>query len=65
MQALYLVAQLYGARAVSHAPSFFFPQVVEAAGGSCRVAYGWDEYAGAVDADTTLAIVNTPVNPTG
>lgn len=65
MQALYLVAQVYGARTVSHAPSFFFPQVVEAAGGSCRVAYGWDEYAAAVDADTTLAIVNTPVNPIG
>src|SRR5207248_5716331 len=65
MQALYLVAHVYGARAVSHAPAFFFPQVVEAAGGTCAVAYDWDEYAVAIDADTTLAIVNTPVNPTG
>jgi aspartate/methionine/tyrosine aminotransferase len=65
MQALHLVAQVYGARAVSHAPAFFFPQVVEAAGGRCLVAYSWGEYAAAVDADTTLAIVNTPVNPTG
>ena len=65
MQALYLVANVYGARAVSHAPAFFFPQVVEAAGGTCAVAYDWDEYAVAIDADTTLAIVNTPVNPTG
>src|SRR5258706_11462921 len=65
MQALYLVAQVYGSRAVSHAPAFFFPQVVEAAGGACTVAYDWDEYATAVDAGATLAIVNTPVNPTG
>jgi aspartate/methionine/tyrosine aminotransferase len=65
MQALHLVAQVYGARAVSHAPAFFFPQVVEAAGGSCKIAYDWDEYAAAVDRETTLAIVNTPVNPTG
>jgi aspartate/methionine/tyrosine aminotransferase len=65
MQALWLVAQVYGARAVSHAPGFFFPQVVEAAGGRCTVAYDWDEYAAAVGRGTTLAIVNTPVNPTG
>src|SRR5436309_15227393 len=50
MQALYLVAQVYGARAVSHAPAFFFPQVVAAAGGSCATAYDWDEYAAAVAA---------------
>jgi aspartate/methionine/tyrosine aminotransferase len=65
MQALHLVAQVYGTRAVSHAPAFFFPQVVEAAGGSCAVAYDWDEYAASVARDATLAIVNTPVNPTG
>src|SRR3989440_6927119 len=65
MQALYLVAQVYGARAVSHAPALFFPQVVEAAGGTCGVAYGWDEYAAAIGADTTPAIGHTPVNPTG
>lgn len=65
MQALWLVAQVYGTHAVSHAPGFFFPQVVGAAGGSCAVAYDWDEYAAAVAAGATLAIVNTPVNPTG
>jgi aspartate/methionine/tyrosine aminotransferase len=65
MQALWLVAQLYGARAVSQAPAFFFPQLVEAAGGWCSVAYDWDEYAAAVRSGATLAIVNTPVNPTG
>ena len=65
MQGLYLVAQAFGARAVSHAPSFFFPQMVAAVGGSCKVAYGWDEYSASVDEHTTLAIVNTPVNPTG
>jgi aspartate/methionine/tyrosine aminotransferase len=65
MQALWLVAQVYGGRAVSHAPAFFFPQVVEAAGGRSTVAYDWDEYAAAVGRETTLAIVNTPVNPTG
>ena len=42
MQALYLVAQVYGARAVSHAPAFFFPQVVEAAVGTGAVAHDWD-----------------------
>ncbi len=65
MQGLYLAARAFGRRAVSHAPSFFFPQLIEAAGGECSVAYDWDEYAAAVGSDTTLAIVNTPVNPTG
>ncbi len=65
MQGLYLAARAFGQRAVAHAPSFFFPQVIEAAGGSCAIAYGWDEYAAAVGPQTTLAIVNTPVNPTG
>jgi aspartate aminotransferase len=65
MQALYLVAQVFGGHAVSHAPGFFFPQVIEAAGGDCAVAYDWDAYAAAVRAGSTLAIVNTPVNPTG
>jgi aspartate/methionine/tyrosine aminotransferase len=32
---------------------------------SAAIAYGWEEYAAAVDRATTLAIVNTPVNPTG
>jgi aspartate/methionine/tyrosine aminotransferase len=65
MQGLYLAARAFGTRTVSHAPSFFFPQLIEAAGGMCTVAYGWDEYAAAIGPETTLAIVNTPVNPTG
>jgi aspartate/methionine/tyrosine aminotransferase len=71
MQALYLAAQCLGTRAVSHAPAFFFPQVVAATGGECSVTGGaegppdWDAFAAAVDSETTLAIVNTPVNPTG
>jgi aspartate/methionine/tyrosine aminotransferase len=65
MQGLHLAALAFGAHTVSPAPSFFFRQVVEAAGGTCRLAHDWDEYAAAVDRSTTLAIVNTPVNPTG
>lgn len=65
MQGLYLAARAFGRQTVTHAPSFFFPQLVEAAGGSCAIAYGWDEYGAAVGPETTLAIVNTPVNPTG
>jgi len=65
MQALYLAARAFGARSVAPAPSFFFPQLVETAGGVCEVARDWDEYAHAVGPETTLAIVSTPVNPTG
>jgi aspartate/methionine/tyrosine aminotransferase len=65
MQALYLAARAFGRRTVTHAPAFFFRQLVDAAGGRCTLAYDWDEYAAAVDEQTTLAIVNTPVNPTG
>jgi aspartate/methionine/tyrosine aminotransferase len=65
MQGLYLAARAFGQRTVTHAPSFFFPQLIDAAGGQCAVAYDWDEYAAAVGPETTLAIVNTPVNPTG
>lgn len=71
MQALYLAAQCFGTRAVSHTPSFFFRQVVAAAGGTCVAAGGgegppdWDAFAAAIDGATTLAIVNTPLNPTG
>jgi len=65
MQALHLAALAFGSRSVVHAPSFFFPQIARAAGGDCALAYDWDEYAAAVTGDTTLAIVNTPVNPSG
>lgn len=65
MQGLYLAARAFGREAVAHAPSFFFPQLVEAAGGRCSVVHGWDEYAARVGPRTTLAIVNTPVNPSG
>jgi aspartate/methionine/tyrosine aminotransferase len=65
MQGLYLAARAFGSRTVTHVPSFFFPQLVAAAGGVCEVASGWDELATKVTAQTTLVIVNTPVNPTG
>jgi aspartate/methionine/tyrosine aminotransferase len=65
MQALYLAARAFGRNTVAHAPAFFFRQLVEAAGGRCTLTYDWDELAAAVDEQTTLAIVNTPVNPTG
>lgn len=65
MQGLYLAARVFGHRTVTHAPSFFFPQIVAAVGGRCTIARGWDEFAAAIDSATTLAIVNTPVNPTG
>jgi aspartate/methionine/tyrosine aminotransferase len=71
MQALYLAARAFGQNAVTHAPSFFFQQLVEVAGGRCRTTGGedgppdWDAFAAAVGPETTLAIVNTPVNPTG
>jgi aspartate/methionine/tyrosine aminotransferase len=71
MQALQLAALVAGERTVTHAPSFFFPQLVQATGGTCVVTGGddgppdWAAFAAAIDGDTTLAIVNTPVNPTG
>jgi aspartate/methionine/tyrosine aminotransferase len=71
MQGLHLAAAAFGARAVCHAPSFFFPQIVESVGGSCSRTGGgegppdWDAFAAGIDGDTTLAIVNAPVNPTG
>lgn len=65
MQALYVAARAFGSRSVAPAPSFFFPQLVETAGGTCEVAWDWDEYAARVGPETTLAIVSTPVNPTG
>lgn len=71
MQGLYLAAQAFGTRAVTPRPSFFFPQVVAAAGGSCVGTGGvdgrpdWAAFGAAIGPETTLAIVNTPVNPTG
>jgi aspartate/methionine/tyrosine aminotransferase len=71
MQGLHLAAAAFGSRAVCHAPSFFFPQVIALAGGACTRTGGadgrpdWEAYGNAIDARTTLAIVNTPVNPTG
>jgi aminotransferase len=65
MQGLYLATRAFGACTVTHAPSFFFPQLVESAGGRCDVASDWDELAAKTTAETTLVIVNTPVNPTG
>jgi aspartate/methionine/tyrosine aminotransferase len=71
MQALHLAAASYGARSVTHAPSFFFPQLVAETGGRCVATGGedgqpdWDAFAAAIGPDTTLAFVSTPVNPTG
>ncbi|HUY72317.1 MAG TPA: pyridoxal phosphate-dependent aminotransferase [Gaiellaceae bacterium] len=71
MQALHLAAQAFGARTVTHAPSFFFPQIVAGTGGTCTATGGgdgqpdWAAFAAAIGQETTLAIVNTPVNPTG
>jgi aspartate/methionine/tyrosine aminotransferase len=71
MQGLYLAATAFGSRTVTHAPAFFFPQVVSAAGGHCLATGGgegapdWSAFAAAIGPETTLAIVNTPVNPTG
>ncbi len=71
MQGLYLAARAFGARAVSHAPSFFFPQLIRAASGTCIATGGgesapdWQAFESALSPETTLAIVNTPVNPTG
>jgi aspartate/methionine/tyrosine aminotransferase len=71
MQALYLAAHAFGKDAVTHAPSFFFPQLVAEAGGRCVATGGadgppdWEAYAAAVGPRTTLAFVCNPVNPTG
>jgi aspartate/methionine/tyrosine aminotransferase len=71
MQGLYLAAQAFGAQTVTHAPSFFFPQIVAATGGTCVATGGedgppdWASFGAAIGPQTTLAIVNTPVNPTG
>jgi aspartate aminotransferase len=71
MQGLSLATYLFGSHSVSHAPSFFFPQVVAVTGGTCTVTGrlngppDWEEFGAAIDSHTTLAIVNTPVNPTG
>jgi aspartate/methionine/tyrosine aminotransferase len=70
MQALHLAALVCGRSAATHAPAFFFPQLVAAAGGRCVAVGGadgapdWDAFAVAVRG-ATLAIVTTPVNPTG
>jgi aspartate/methionine/tyrosine aminotransferase len=71
MQALHLAASTFGARSVCHCPSFFFPQMVEVTGGSCIRTGGadgppdWEAWGAAIEPETTLAIVNAPVNPTG
>jgi aspartate/methionine/tyrosine aminotransferase len=71
MQALFLAAAALGRNAVTHAPSFFFPQLVAVAGGRCVAAGGaegppdWDAFGSAIGPETTLAFVSTPVTPTG
>ena len=71
MQGLHLACSAFGARSVTHGPSFFFPQMVEVTGGSCLRTGGadgppdWEAWGAAIGRETTLAIVNAPVNPTG
>jgi aspartate/methionine/tyrosine aminotransferase len=71
MQALHLAARVCGRATVTHAPAFFFPQLVEAAGGRCVTVQDeggrpdWRAFHTAVGDGTTLAIATTPVNPTG
>ncbi|CAB4705618.1 MAG: aminotransferase class I/II-fold pyridoxal phosphate-dependent enzyme [Actinobacteria bacterium] len=71
MQGLYLAAQTFGENCVVHAPTFFFPQVIDAAGGFCLATGGmdgrpdWEAWGVAIGPDTTMAIVNAPVNPVG
>jgi aspartate/methionine/tyrosine aminotransferase len=74
MQGLHLAATActrgFG-RGVAHAPSFFYRDVVAAAGGECAWAGGedgppdWDALASVLDDDVSAIFVNTPVNPTG
>ena len=74
MHALHLAAAVCtsdAGRAVSHAPSFFYEDVVAAAGGHCRWTGGedgppdWRAFANALDDGVNAVFVNTPVNPTG
>ena len=74
MHALHLAAAVCtndAGRAVSHAPSFFYQDVVAAAGGHCLWTGGedgppdWRAFAAALDDRVNAVFVNTPVNPTG
>jgi aspartate/methionine/tyrosine aminotransferase len=74
MQALHLAAAVCtrgAGRAVAHAPSFFYEDVVAAAGGSCEWTGGedgrpdWAALAASIDDGVSTVFVNTPVNPTG
>jgi aspartate/methionine/tyrosine aminotransferase len=75
MQSLYLAARVCTSRdrsAVAHSPSFFYRDLVHAAGGSLRWSGGgdgqpdWEEFALEVRRpETSIAFVNTPCNPTG
>jgi aspartate aminotransferase len=75
IQSLYLAARVCTSRdrlAVAHAPSFFYRDLVHAAGGALRWSGGddgqpdWEEFALEVRRpETSVAFVNTPCNPTG
>jgi len=74
MQGLHLAAAVTtrgAGHAIAHAPSFFYRDLVAAAGGRCEWTGGadgppdWEAFEHAVSADVTAAFVNTPVNPTG
>jgi aspartate/methionine/tyrosine aminotransferase len=74
MQGLHLAAAVSTrgtGRAIAHAPSFFYADLVAAAGGRCDWSGGadgppdWRAFGSAITSDVRAAIVNTPVNPTG
>lgn len=74
MHALHLAAAVCtrdAGRAVAPAPSFFYEDVVAAAGGRCAWTGGedgppdWDAFAAGLDDGVNVAFVNTPVNPSG
>jgi aspartate/methionine/tyrosine aminotransferase len=74
MHALHLAAAVCTRNAgqgVSPAPSFFYDDIVAAAGGRCTWTGGedgrpdWDAFAAGVDSDVNAVFVCTPVNPTG
>lgn len=74
MHALHLAAAVCtsdAAGAISPAPSFFYKDVVAAAGGSCQWTGGddgppdWGAFSAGLDDSVSAVFISTPVNPTG
>lgn len=74
MQALYLAATVCtdeGTDAIAHAPSFFYADLASMCGTHLRWVNAddsspdWETFGDAISRNTSLAIVNTPCNPTG